>query len=101
MKLTNEEAIETIKILKGLVAHGMSDQSKIVAAWDMAIEALEQRIERECLDSGGLKYCPFCGGQAYGQPEGDCWEMTCEECGCEKQGRDHDSARREWNRRNP
>ena len=62
---------------------------------------IDEAIERECLDSGGLKSCPFCGGQAYGQPEGDYWEMTCEDCGCAKQGRDHDSARNEWNRRNP
>ena len=64
-------------------------------------QIIDEAIERECLDSGGLKSCPFCGGQAYGQPEGDYWEMTCEDCGCAKQGRDHDSARREWNRRNP
>jgi len=64
-------------------------------------QIIDEAIERECLDSGGLKSCPFCGGQAYGQPEGDYWEMTCEDCGCAKQGRDHDSARNEWNRRNP
>ena len=64
-------------------------------------QIIDEAIERECLDSGGLKSCPFCGGQAYGQPEGDYWEMTCEECGCAKQGRDHDAAVSEWNRRNP
>ena len=64
-------------------------------------QLIDEAIERECLDGSGLKYCPFCGGQAYGQPEGDYWEMTCEDCGCAKQGRDHDSARNEWNRRNP
>lgn len=68
--------------------------------FDLA-QLVDEAIERECLDSGGLKSCPFCGGQAYGQPEGDYWEMTCEDCGCAKQGRDHDSARNEWNRRNP
>lgn len=62
-------------------------------------QIIDEAIERECLDSGGLKSCPFCGGQAYGQPEGDYWEMTCEECGCFRQGRDHDSAMREWNSR--
>lgn len=62
MKLTNEEAIETIKILKGLVAHGMSDQSKIVAAWDMAIEALEMRNPvRPARDwTDGTYICPYC-----------------------------------------
>lgn len=68
---------------------------------DMAIEALKKQIKRESLDCGGLKPCPFCGGEAFGKPEGDYWEITCEECGCAKQGRDHDSARCEWNRRNP
>lgn len=68
--------------------------------FDLA-QIIDEAIERECLDSGGLKSCPFCGGQAYGQPEGDYWEMTCEDCGCAKQGRDHDCARHEWSRRNP
>ena len=64
-------------------------------------QIIDEAIERECLDSGGLKSCPFCGGQAYGKPEGDYWEVTCGECGCFKQGQDHDAAVREWNRRHP
>ena len=64
-------------------------------------QIIDEAIEREHLDSSGLKSCPFCGGEAFGMPEGDYWEVTCGECGCFKQGRDHDAAVREWNRRRP
>ena len=69
--------------------------------WFEIDKIIDEAIEREHLDSSGLKSCPFCGGEAFGTPEGDYWEMTCEECGCAKQGRDHDAAVREWNRRSP
>ncbi|NLC14597.1 MAG: hypothetical protein GX768_11220 [Chloroflexi bacterium] len=45
----------------------------------------------------GAKLCPFCAGEATMRPEGDYWEITCDDCGVSKQGSTYKQALNEWN----
>ena len=47
----------------------------------------------------GAKLCPFCAGEATMLPEGDYWEITCDDCGVFKQGSTYEQALNEWNLR--
>ena len=57
----------------------------------------------ECADYNlplyGAKLCPFCAGEATMRPEGDYWEITCDDCGVFKQGNTYEQALNEWNLR--
>jgi Lar family restriction alleviation protein len=46
-----------------------------------------------------LKPCPFCGGEATIQPEGDYHEIHCDGCGIELDRRTYDEAVTAWNAR--
>ena len=46
-----------------------------------------------------LKPCPFCGGEATIQPEGDYHEIHCEDCGIELNRRTYDETVTAWNTR--
>ena len=47
----------------------------------------------------GAKLCPFCAGKPTIQPEGDYWEITCDDCGVFKVGSTYDEALDAWNLR--
>ncbi len=65
---------------------------------DEAIEMLEKEISRNEM-LYGAKLCPFCAGEATMRPEGDYWEITCDDCGVFKQGSTYEQALNEWNLR--
>ena len=65
---------------------------------EVASEALERQMSRNEM-LYGAKLCPFCGGEATMRPEGDYWEITCDDCGAFKQGNTYDQALNEWNLR--
>jgi ribosomal protein L37AE/L43A len=60
--------------------------------------SFEKEMSRNEMPNGA-KLCPFCAGEATMRPEGDYWEITCDDCGVSKQGSTFDEAWNEWNLR--
>ena len=78
------------------------DMSEYPERYEMALkiarEVFQAEIERQRLFYGA-KRCPFCAGEATMKPEGDYWEITCDDCGVFKQGNTYEQALSEWNYR--
>lgn len=75
-------------------------QSEDSDLWDYKeelIALIDAEIARQ--SHYGAKLCPFCAGEATMRPEGDYWEITCDDCGVFKQGDTYEQALNEWNRR--
>ena len=66
-------------------------------------QIIDEAIERECLDSGGLKSCPFCGGEAEHYHEGEwgiMYWIACKECGASSDSHAYEQESIDaWNRR--
>ena len=64
-----------------------------------AMRLLEEDPSRKFEYQDNAKRCPFCAGEATMRPEGDYWEITCDDCGVFKQGNTYEQALNEWNLR--
>lgn len=85
-----------VEIIKTLEKHLPDETNELWEAVVSAIEILKQKASRDELHYGA-KLCPFCAGEATMLPEGDYWEITCDDCGVFKQGSTYDEALNEWN----
>lgn len=84
--------------IKTLCKHSPDETSELGEAIGSAIEMLKKEMWRN--DTlNGAKLCPFCAGEATMRPEGDYWEITCDDCGVFKQGNTYEQALNEWNLR--
>ena len=86
------------EIIKTLEKHSPDETSELGEAIGLAIEILKKEMSRS-EQLHGAKRCPFCAGEATMRPEGDYWEITCDDCGVAKQGRTYEQALAEWNYR--
>lgn len=111
------EALQKIEMLKkertnsfvDIRNEALSDSEKegVEKLFDMMLSLRQQiqlrkSFEKEMSRNEMLydaKLCPFCGGEATMRPEGDYWEITCDDCGVSKQGSTYDEALNEWNLR--
>ena len=87
-----------VEIIDTLYKHAPDETSELGEAIVSAIEILKREQSRGELEYGA-KLCPFCAGEATMRPEGDYWEITCDDCGVFKQGNTHEQALNEWNLR--
>lgn len=87
-----------VEIIKTLEKHSPDETSELGEAIVLAVEMLKREASRDELYYGA-KLCPFCAGEATMRPEGDYWEITCDDCGVFKQGRTYEQALAEWNYR--
>ena len=46
-----------------------------------------------------LKPCPFCGAEVKIAPEGDYWEIVCDDCRLGMWGNTYENLEYKWNRR--
>jgi ribosomal protein L37AE/L43A len=84
-----------------------SEKEGIEKLFDMMLSLRQQIQLRDSFEKemsrnempNGAKLCPFCAGEATMRPEGDYWEITCDDCGVSKQGSTFDEAWNEWNLR--
>ena len=92
-----------------ILSEALSDSEKegIDKLFDMMLSLRQQVQLRKSFEKemsrnempNGAKLCPFCAGEATMRPEGDYWEITCDDCGVSKQGSTFDEAWNEWNLR--
>ena len=86
------------QIIDTLYKHSPDETSELGEAIASAIEMLKKEMSRNEI-LYGAKRCPFCAGEATMRPEGDYWEITCDDCGVFKQGNTYEQALNEWNLR--
>ena len=86
------------QIIDTLYKHSPDETSEFGEAIASAIEMLKKEMSRNEMFYGA-KLCPFCAGEATMRPEGDYWEITCDDCGVFKQGNTYEQALNEWNLR--
>ena len=109
-----DEAIEVLKKERtnsfvDIRSEELSDSEKegIDKLFDMMLSLRQQVQLRNSFEKemsrnempNGAKLCPFCAGEATMRPEGDYWEITCDDCGVSKQGSTYEQALNEWNLR--
>ena len=90
--------IDINQIIDTLDKHSPDETSELGRAISSAIELLKKEVSRNEVFCGA-KLCPFCAGKATIQPEGDYWEITCNDCGVYQQGSTYEEAMDAWNLR--
>ena len=90
--------MDITQIIDTLCKHSPDETSELGEAIALATEILKKEMSRSEM-LYGAKRCPFCAGEATIRPEGDYWEITCDDCGVIKQGSTYEQALNEWNLR--